>query len=78
MNAAFFLEWTGSLVGLLGAAMLASGGVNAGRGFVAFLVSNFCWIGFGLLQGATGLVVMQVGFTLTSLVGIRNWLKSRV
>lgn len=79
MGLASYLEWSGSLVGLLGAALLAAGGPNAGRGFVAFLLSNFCWIGFGFLQGATGLVVMQVGFTVTSIVGIRkglSWCRS--
>lgn len=42
--------------------------------FVLFLLSNVAWIVFGLLSHTTGMVVMQAGFTLTSLMGVWRWL----
>lgn len=68
------LEWSGCAFGLLGAGLLALNTRLSGWGFVAFLVSNGLWIAFGLLTESPGLIVMQVGFTATSLLGIYRWL----
>lgn len=68
------LEIFGSVTGLLGAALLSLNNEYSGFGFVLFLFSNFAWMGFGYIKGYTWLVIMQVGFTLTSLAGIYNWL----
>ena len=68
------LEWAGCLTGLCGAALLALNNGYSGWGFVLFLVSNIAWIFFGLLSHATGMVVMQTGFTVTSLIGVWKWL----
>jgi len=68
------LEWCGCITGLMGAALLAAHNRYSGWGFVLFLISNVAWIGFGLLTHATGMVVMQLGFTLTSALGVWNWL----
>ena len=68
------VEWVGSLTGLLGAGLLATNSVWSGYGFVAFLFSNMCWIAYGRMAQARGLITMQVGFTVTSLVGIWQWL----
>lgn len=46
----------------------------SGWGFVVFLLSNAFWIAFGLATQAPGLVVMQLVFTFTSLVGVWRWL----
>lgn len=67
------LEWLGCFSGLLGAALLAFNNRHSGYGFVAFLASNLCWIGYGLLTDAWGLVVMQLGFTATSVLGLYHW-----
>jgi len=64
------IEWIGCATGLCGAALLALNNRYSGWGFVLFLVSNVAWIYFGLLTHATGMVVMQVGFTATSLMGV--------
>lgn len=69
-----FLEWGGSVWGLLGAGLLALNNEYSGWGFVAFLVSNGHWIGFSLLSRIKGLLIMQIGFTITSLIGIWRWL----
>lgn len=68
------VEWAGSIVGLVGAGLLASNSQLSGYGFVAFLMSNICWIYFGYRTGANGLLTMQAGFTLTSVIGIVRWL----
>ena len=68
------IEWAGSLLGLIGAGLLALNNAYSGYGFVAFFISNLFWIGWGIKRKAFGLLTMQAGFTLTSIVGITNWL----
>lgn len=68
------VEWAGSLTGLLGAALLALNNAWSGYGFLAFLFSNVCWITYGRMTDAKGLITMQLGFTATSLIGIWQWL----
>lgn len=67
------LEWAGCTFGLLGAFLLALNNANSGYGFIAFLVSNICWILFARRINASGLLLMQVGFTATSLLGVYKW-----
>jgi len=68
------IEWSGSLMGLVGAFLLALNTQISGWGFVAFLVSNLFWIAFALRQKAWGLLTMQAGFTASSVLGILRWL----
>lgn len=68
------IEWTGSVMGLIGAFLLALNTQISGWGFVAFLVSNLFWIVFALRQKAWGLLTMQAGFTASSVLGIVRWL----
>lgn len=67
-------EIVGSALGLLGALLLALNGPHAGWGFVAFLVSNVCWLAFGAVHGHWFLCAQQLGYLVLSVVGIRNWL----
>lgn len=67
-------QWIASISGLAGSALLASKGEFAGFGFVAFLASNVGWLAYGLRTRTWSLVVMQAGFTVTSIIGIKNWL----
>jgi hypothetical protein len=67
------IEWSACLAGLLGAGLLALNNSYSRWGFVAFMASNLLWIIYGLENKAYGLVVMQLGFTITSTVGIINW-----
>lgn len=67
------VEWTGAVLGLAGALLLALKLDISGYGFIAFLLSNVCWLYFGVCNRAWGLVTMQLGFTATSLVGLYNW-----
>jgi hypothetical protein len=67
------LQWVGCTLALCGSALLAAKGRVAGWGFALFLLSNVVWIAYGVLTSAPGLVVMQVGFTVTSLWGLWTW-----
>lgn len=74
---AFYLQWIGCAFGVLGALMLALNNRLSGWGFVSFLASNVCWIGFGVMTDAPGLIFMQVAFTATSLLGIYRWMLAK-
>lgn len=65
--------WIGSALGLAGSLVLALNAPYSGYGFLAYLGSNFAWFYHGVKTRTWALVVMQVGFTATSLVGLRNW-----
>lgn len=68
------IEWAGALTGLVGSALLAVHTTLSGYGFLLFLTSNFFWLWFGLKTRAWGMVTMQLGFTVTSVVGVFRWL----
>jgi hypothetical protein len=74
MNPAEILQWLGCATGVLGSALLAWKSQWSGWGFVVYLVSNACWVSFGVVTNAPGLVVMQLIFTGTSSIGIWRWL----
>lgn len=63
-------EWTATVLGLLGAFLLATNSKVSRYGWLAFLVANFAMIGFALQIHANGLLIQQVGFTATSLLGL--------
>lgn len=65
--------WIGSLFGLAGSFLLALNTSFSGYGFVAFLASNCAWLYHGTKTQTWALVVMQLGFTVTSFLGLRNW-----
>ena len=71
-------EYIGCGLGLLGALLLSLICNHSGWGFVAFLGSNVDWITFAVQNGINGLLVMQFGFTITSLIGIYRWRKTLV
>ena len=64
------LEWSGCILGLGGAAVLATNTSASRYGWIAFLMANFAVIGFARMIRAHGLLVQQCGFMLTSLLGI--------
>lgn len=68
------LQWAGCATGVLGSALLAWRSRWSGWGFAVYLLSNACWITFGVMTSAPGLVVMQAVFTVTSAVGVWRWL----
>lgn len=74
---AWYLQWVGCAFGVFGAFLLALNSPLSGWGFVFFLASNACWIVFGVLTDAPGMVFMQVAFTATSLLGIYRWMLAK-
>lgn len=64
------LEWAGSILGLLGACVLATHTRFSRYGWLAFLGANVVMIAFALEIGRYGLLVQQVGFMGTSLLGL--------
>jgi len=42
------IEWAGAFMGLLGSGLIAWKGDWSKYGFPAYLVSNLCWIAFGV------------------------------
>jgi len=74
MTLAAFVEWGGTLFGMLGAAMLALRFRYSKYGWVAFMISNVFWIAFGLLFTFKGFTTQQVFFVFTSGLGIFRWI----
>lgn len=64
------VEWIGSLLGLLGSALLAANVKISRYGWVVFLFSNAFLIAFSVSMGLQGLLTMQIGFALTSSLGV--------
>lgn len=68
------IEILSATLGLLGAALLASRSRWAGWAFVAWLISNIGWIVFGAGNQHWFFIAQQIGFTITSVLGIWTWL----
>jgi hypothetical protein len=68
------IEAAAAVCGLVGAVLLAGTAQHAAWGWTAFLASNVGWIAFGWIRGHWFLVLQQIGFTATSLLGIWTWL----
>lgn len=67
------IEMLGKWTCLMGSGLLATQTRWSGWGFVFFLVSNAAWINAGSARGIDDLWQMQLGLTVTSLVGIFRW-----
>lgn len=74
MEQAIFVEWVGTATGVVGALLLAGKFRYSALGWIFFLVSNFFWIAFSLLNGHMGQLTQQVVFTFTSLLGVYRWI----
>ncbi len=72
MTAVLMLEWVGAALGLSGAFLLATHSKHSSYGWVFFLASNFVLIAWASKMGAIGLLVLQAGFTVTSLIGLKR------
>ena len=68
------LEAAAAIFGLAGAFLLARNGRWAAFGWPLFLASNAAWLAFAWLASHPWLGLQQVGFTVTSLMGIWTWL----
>ncbi len=70
MNALAVFEWSGSILGLLGAFLLATNSGLSRYGWLAFLAANVAMIVFAAGIGAHGLLLQQLGFTASSCLGL--------
>lgn len=64
------LEWAGSLSGLLGAFLLATHTQISRYGWIAFFAANMFTAAFAYAIDRNGLLLQQVGFIFTSLLGL--------
>lgn len=69
------LDWSGCILGLLGAFLLATNTRISEYGWLAFLAANMATIGLAIGIGRNGLLLQQIGFIATSCLGIyrSNW-----
>ncbi|MFH0134816.1 hypothetical protein ACGLHS_31695 [Variovorax sp. VaC1] len=72
MNPADICEWAGSLLGIAGALLLALNLKISRYGWFVFLAANVAMIAFAILIDRRGLLLQQVTFTGTSLIGIHR------
>lgn len=68
------VELFASACGLLGSLLLALKGRAAPWGWVCFALSNAGWLVFGYGNGHWFFLVQQIGFSITSVIGIWKWL----
>lgn len=67
-------EWTGSATGAIGAMLLALNVPVSGYAWLLLMLSNAAWIFYAVQKRICSILLMQVVFTTTSLVGIHRWL----
>lgn len=71
------IPWIGSVSGLIGAYMLAKNNKRSRYGWLLFLLSNVMCIAHFISTDTLSLLLMQIGFLYTSLVGIKTSFYSR-
>lgn len=69
-------EMMGATNGLIGAYLLAFKTRYTKFGWIAYLLSNCCWLVFAILLQRNWLLVQTIGFTVSSLIGIWNHILS--
>lgn len=70
MTSAGPLDWVACGFAMAGALLLAVRCRVSAWGWVGFLLSNLAWIVCAIATGTSSLLVQNLGFTVTSLIGI--------
>lgn len=70
MPLADWMQWIGAISGLAGAYVLAKNTGNSKWGWFGFLGANIFIGAFAYMIGAHALLLQQIGFTFTSLMGV--------
>lgn len=68
------IELIATACGLLGSLVLSLKGERAAWGWVLFAISNVGWLVFSFGHGHWGMFAQQIGFSITSAIGIWQWL----
>lgn len=68
------VEIIAACCGLIGSLLLALKGESARWGWMFFMLSNVGWLAFSYGFGHWFLLVQQIGFSITSAIGIWKWL----
>ncbi|HEJ4407792.1 TPA: nicotinamide mononucleotide transporter [Pseudomonas aeruginosa] len=69
------LEWTGTICGIAGATLIASNVRLSPWGWWLFLASSLILSLYGLLIGAYGIMLLNLCFVMTNLLGLgRVWI----
>lgn len=75
LQAPFILvELFATACGLLGSLVLALKGDRANWGWVLFAMSNVGWLVFSFDHSHWFMFIQQIGFSITSAIGIWRWL----
>lgn len=74
MEQSLMLEVFSATTGLGGALLLAMKNRYAAWTWPVWLLSNLGWIAFGLLHQHMGLVAQNLGFVITSCIGVWVWI----
>lgn len=74
MTQQLFIELFATACGLLGSLVLSLKGNRAAWGWVLFAMSNVGWLVFSFDHSHWGLFAQQIGFSITSAIGIWKWL----
>ena len=64
------LDWVACGFALAGSLLLAVRCRVSAWGWVGFLLSNLAWIVYAIATGTSSLLAQNLGFTVTSLIGI--------
>jgi len=67
-------EWSGCLLGILGAVLVAVKSPHARWAWLLWLVSNASWTVYGLATANYALALQQGAFMITSAIGLWHWL----
>lgn len=68
------VELFATACGLFGSLLLALKGRQAPLGWLFFAASNIGWLSFANGHGHQFMFVQQIGFSITSAIGLWNWL----
>lgn len=64
------LEWTGSVLGLVGAILLTK---KQKFGFIIFSVFNLLWFSLGIYRNEYGMAFLMMAYLVVNLYGYVKW-----
>lgn len=72
LSLSLVLEWSGAVFGLSGSYLLAFHNHFSRYGWVAFFFANLAMALFAFMENHNGLLIQQVGFIGSSLLGLKR------